>query len=124
MISRECSLLGRREALTGKAKFGIFETEKKCRNYDFKNGDFVSHIIEKTFMMANGELTIEQFFCGLMEILLLSKSQCQQEDKWGHFATHSLNADGSWKLNTTKKHFAYRTECQNCLLGLPKYIDK
>jgi hypothetical protein len=46
-------------------------------------------------MMAIGELTIEQFL-DCMGILLLSKSQCQQEAN-GHFATHSLNADGSWK---------------------------
>jgi hypothetical protein len=45
MISRECSLLGRREVLTGKAKFGIFETERSAAISDgkiFKNGDFRS----------------------------------------------------------------------------------
>jgi hypothetical protein len=45
MISRECSLLGRREVLTGKAKFGIFETERSAKlamAKFFKNGDFRS----------------------------------------------------------------------------------
>jgi hypothetical protein len=49
MISRECSLLGRREVLTGKAKIGIFGDGKKCPISDgkiFKNGDSVLVIIE------------------------------------------------------------------------------
>ena len=62
--------MGRKEVLTGKAKFGIFGDGKevpqlamaKC----FKNGDFRSgYYRDQTFMMAIGELTIEQFFAGL-----------------------------------------------------------
>jgi TPP-dependent pyruvate/acetoin dehydrogenase alpha subunit len=93
MISRECSLLGRREVLTGKAKFGIFETERSAMQLamaKFKNGDFRSgYYRDQTFMMAI-ELTIEQFLRDCMEILLLSKSQCQQEDKWVDILPHTV----------------------------------
>jgi TPP-dependent pyruvate/acetoin dehydrogenase alpha subunit len=70
VISRECSLLGRREVLTGKAKFGIFGDGKEVPQLAlakaFKNGDFRSgYYRDQTFMMAIGKLTIEQFFAGL-----------------------------------------------------------
>ena len=69
-ISRECSLLGRREVLTGKAKFGIFgdgkEVPQLAMAKAFQNGDFRSgYYRDQTFMMAIGALTIEQFFAGL-----------------------------------------------------------
>ena len=67
-ISRECSLLGRREVLTGKAKFGIFgdgkEVPQLAMAKAFKNGDFRSgYYRDQTFMMAIGELSAQQFFC-------------------------------------------------------------
>jgi TPP-dependent pyruvate/acetoin dehydrogenase alpha subunit len=69
MISRECSLLGRREVLTGKAKFGIFgdgKVPQLAMAKFFKNGDFRSgYYRDQTFMMAIGEMTVEQFFAGL-----------------------------------------------------------
>jgi hypothetical protein len=64
----------------------------------FKNGDFRSgYYRDQTFMMAIGELTIEQFFAGLYGNTSIEQEQCQQEETNGHFATHSLNTDGSWK---------------------------
>jgi pyruvate/2-oxoglutarate/acetoin dehydrogenase E1 component/TPP-dependent pyruvate/acetoin dehydrogenase alpha subunit len=110
IISRECSLLGRKEVLTGKAKFGIFGDGKevpqlamaKC----FKNGDFRSgYYRDQTFMMAIGELSIEQFFAGLYgntDINLEPMSAGRQMG--GHFVTHSLNEDGSWKNLTQQKN--------------------
>jgi len=70
MISRECSLLGRREVLTGKAKFGIFGDGKEVPQLAwakaFMKGDWRSgYYRDQTFMMAIGELTPEQFFAGL-----------------------------------------------------------
>ena len=67
VTSRECSLLGRREVLTGKAKFGIFGDGKELPQLAwakaFQNGDFRSgYYRDQTFMMAIGKLTIEQFF--------------------------------------------------------------
>jgi TPP-dependent pyruvate/acetoin dehydrogenase alpha subunit len=69
-ISRECSLLGRREVLTGKAKFGIFgdgkEVPQLAMAKAFKKGDFRSgYYRDQTFMMAIGKLTAQQFFAGL-----------------------------------------------------------
>ena len=70
VTSRECSLLGRREVLTGKAKFGIFGDGKEVPQLAwakvFKNGDFRSgYYRDQTFMMAIGALNIQQFFAGL-----------------------------------------------------------
>jgi len=69
-ISRECSLLGRREVLTGKAKFGIFgdgkEVPQLAMAKAFRDGDFRSgYYRDQTFMMAIGELSAQQFFAGL-----------------------------------------------------------
>ncbi len=110
ITSRECSLLGRREVLTGKAKFGIFGDGKEVPQLAmakfFKNGDFRSgYYRDQTFMMAIGELTIEQFFAGLY-----GNTNIEQEpmsagrQMGGHFVTHSLNEDGSWKNLTKQKN--------------------
>jgi pyruvate/2-oxoglutarate/acetoin dehydrogenase E1 component/TPP-dependent pyruvate/acetoin dehydrogenase alpha subunit len=110
IISRECSLLGRKEVLTGKAKFGIFGDGKEVPQLAmakfFKNGDFRSgYYRDQTFMMAIGELTIQQFFAGLY-----GHTDIEQEpmsagrQMGGHFVTHSLNEDGSWKNLTQQKN--------------------
>jgi hypothetical protein len=41
----------------------------------------------------------------------IDQDQCQQEDKWGHFATHSLNEDGSWKNLTQQKKLSADLYC-------------
>lgn len=102
-ISRECSLLGRREVLTGKAKFGIFgdgkEVPQLAMAKAFQKGDFrAGYYRDQTFMMALGELNAEQFFAGLYahtDINVDPMSAGRQMG--GHFATHSLNEDGTWK---------------------------
>ena len=106
--SRECSLLGRREVLTGKAKFGIFgdgkEVPQLAMAKAFKKGDWRSgYYRDQTFMMAIGELTIEQFFAGLYantDINLEPMSAGRQMG--GHFVTHSLNENGDWNDLTTQ----------------------
>lgn len=110
IISRECSLLGRREVLTGKAKFGIFgdgkEVPQLAMAKAFRNGDFRSgYYRDQTFMMAIGELTIEQFFAGLYghtDINFDPMSAGRQMG--GHFATKSNNEDGSWRDLTKQKN--------------------
>lgn len=103
VTSRECSLLGRREVLTGKAKFGIFGDGKEIPQLAmakvFKNGDFRSgYYRDQTFMMAIGELSIEQFFAGLYaDTNIENEPMSGGRQMGGHFATHSLEADGSWK---------------------------
>ncbi len=110
VISRECSLLGRREVLTGKAKFGIFGDGKEVPQLAlakaFKNGDFRSgYYRDQTFMMAIGLLTIEQFFAGLYahtDIEFDPMSAGRQMG--GHFATHSLDENGNWNDLTKQKN--------------------
>lgn len=110
ITSRECSLLGRREVLTGKAKFGIFgdgkEVPQLAMAKAFKNGDFRSgYYRDQTFMMAIGELTIQQFFAGLFGHTDLEHDPMSAgRQMGGHFATHSLNEDGSWKNLTLQKN--------------------
>ena len=103
IISRECSLLGRKEVLTGKAKFGIFgdgkEVPQLAMAKAFENGDFRSgYYRDQTFMMAIGAMNIEQFFAGLYghtDINFDPMSGGRQMG--GHFATHSLDENGKWK---------------------------
>lgn len=102
-ISREASLLGRKEVLTGKAKFGIFGDGKELAQIAmarfFKNGDWRSgYYRDQTFMMAIGELTVRQYFAALY-----AHTDVDQEptsggrQMGGHYATRTLNNDGSWK---------------------------
>jgi pyruvate/2-oxoglutarate/acetoin dehydrogenase E1 component/TPP-dependent pyruvate/acetoin dehydrogenase alpha subunit len=110
IISRECSLLGRREVLTGKAKFGIFgdgkEVPQLAMAKAFKNGDFRSgYYRDQTFMMAIGELNIEQFFAGLYGHTDINHDPMSAgRQMGGHFATKSINNDGSWKNLTQQKN--------------------
>jgi TPP-dependent pyruvate/acetoin dehydrogenase alpha subunit len=108
ITSRECSLLGRKEVLTGKAKFGIFGDGKEVPQLAmakyFKNGDFRSgYYRDQTFMMAIGQLSIKEFFAGLYGHTDLDfEPMSAGRQMGGHFVTHSLNADGSWKNLTTR----------------------
>ncbi len=110
VTSRECSLLGRREVLTGKAKFGIFGDGKEVPQLAwakaFQNGDWRSgYYRDQTFMMAIGKLTIEQFFAGLYAHTdIKADPMSAGRQMGGHFATHSLNEDGSWKNLTAQKN--------------------
>lgn len=110
VTSRECSLLGRREVLTGKAKFGIFGDGKEVPQLAwakaFKKGDWRSgYYRDQTFMMAIGKLTIEQFFAGLYAHTDINADPMSGgRQMGGHFATHTLNDDGSWKNLTEEKN--------------------
>lgn len=103
VTSRECSLLGRREVLTGKAKFGIFGDGKEIPQLAwakaFKAGDWRSgYYRDQTFMMAIGALTIQQFFAGLYgHTDLHADPMSGGRQMGGHFATPTINQDGSWK---------------------------
>jgi pyruvate/2-oxoglutarate/acetoin dehydrogenase E1 component/TPP-dependent pyruvate/acetoin dehydrogenase alpha subunit len=102
-LSREASLLGRREVLTGKAKFGIFGDGKEIPQLAmakvFQNGDFRSgYYRDQTFMFATGNLTLQQWFAGLYAHADVSADPTSGgRQMGGHFATRSLNDDGSWK---------------------------
>ena len=108
VTSRECSLLGRREVLTGKAKFGIFGDGKEIPQIAwakaFKNGDWRSgYYRDQTFMMAIGQLTIEQFFAGLYANTDIEKEPMSAgRQMGGHFMSHSLDENGEW-INLTQQ---------------------
>ncbi|MEZ4859200.1 MAG: thiamine pyrophosphate-dependent enzyme, partial [Flavobacteriaceae bacterium] len=110
VTSRECSLLGRREVLTGKAKFGIFGDGKEVPQLAwakaFQKGDWRSgYYRDQTFMMAHGQLTIEQFFAGLYAHTSMEADPMSAgRQMGGHFMSHSINEDGSWKNLTEQKN--------------------
>lgn len=109
LLSRECSLLGRREVLTGKAKFGIFGDGKELPQIAmakaFKKGDFRSgYYRDQTFMMAIGELTPQQFFAGLYAHPDIKEEPMSAgRQMGGHFTTHSLDEKGYFK-NLTEQY--------------------
>ncbi len=108
--SRQASLLGRKEVLTGKAKFGIFgdgkEVAQIAMSKVFKNGDFRSgYYRDQTFMLSINTITLQQWFAGLYghtDITLEPMSGGRQMG--GHYATHSLNEDGSFKALVDQKN--------------------
>jgi pyruvate/2-oxoglutarate/acetoin dehydrogenase E1 component/TPP-dependent pyruvate/acetoin dehydrogenase alpha subunit len=110
ITSRECSLLGRREVLTGKAKFGIFGDGKEVPQLAlakaFKDGDFRSgYYRDQTFMMAIGAMNIQQFFAGLYGHTDISHDPMSAgRQMGGHFATHSLDENGNWNNLTAQKN--------------------
>ena len=103
VTSRECSLLGRREVLTGKAKFGIFGDGKEIPQLAwakaFQKGDWRSgYYRDQTFMMALDLLSIEDFFAGLYAHTSLEHEPMSGgRQMGGHFATHSLDDQGNFK---------------------------
>ena len=106
--SRQLSLMGRKEVLTGKAKFGIFGDGKEIAQIAmakvFKDGDFRSgYYRDQTFMMAIGELTMEQYFAGLYAHPDMNYDPMSAgRQMGGHFATPFLDADGNY-LDLTKR---------------------
>jgi pyruvate/2-oxoglutarate/acetoin dehydrogenase E1 component/TPP-dependent pyruvate/acetoin dehydrogenase alpha subunit len=115
--SREASLLGRREVLSGKAKFGIFGDGKEVAQVAmakyFKPGDFRSgYYRDQTFMFATNNLTLQQWFAGLYGHTDLEKEPMTAgRQMGGHFGTHSLNPDGTWKDLTKIKNSSADISC-------------
>jgi len=111
-ISREMSLLGRREVLTGKAKFGIFGDGKELPQLAmakvFRDGDFRSgYYRDQTFAMAIDALTVESFFAQLYADTNIEREPASAGRQMnGHYATRSLNEDGSWKDLTKQKNIS------------------
>ena len=102
-LSREASLLGRREVLTGKAKFGIFGDGKELAQIalakQFKNGDFRSgYYRDQTIMMAIDQLTVQQYFAGLYAHTdVAQEPQSAGRQMGGHYSTRNLEPNGDWK---------------------------
>ena len=111
-ISREMSYLGRREVLTGKAKFGIFGDGKElpqiAMSKVFKEGDWRSgYYRDQTFAIAAGALSVESFFAQLYADTNVDREPATAGRQMnGHYATRSLNEDGSWKDLTKIKNIS------------------
>lgn len=101
--SRETSLLGRKEVLTGKAKFGIFGDGKEVAQIamakQFNPGDFrAGYYRDQTFMMAAGLLTIEQFFAQLYAHAdVQAEPASAGRSMNGHYATRTIDENGQFK---------------------------
>ncbi len=101
--SRQASLIGRREVMSGKAKFGIFGDGKEIAQIALAKvilkGDFRSgYYRDQTFMFASGETTIQSFFAQLYAHADLEADPATGGRSMNaHFATRSLDCDGQWK---------------------------
>jgi pyruvate/2-oxoglutarate/acetoin dehydrogenase E1 component/TPP-dependent pyruvate/acetoin dehydrogenase alpha subunit len=101
-ISRETSLLGRKEVLTGKAKFGIFgdgqEVPQIAMAKFFKPGDFRSgYYRDQTFMFASGLATVQQFFAQLYADTDVNNDPFSAGRQMNaHFATKMVTEEGNW----------------------------
>ena len=111
-LSREVSLTGRKEVLTGKAKFGIFGDGKELPQIAlakvFENGDFrAGYYRDQTFALATGIVTVEQLFGQLYANPSLEEDPHSGGRQMNnHFATRNLHPDGSWKNLTKQKNSA------------------
>ena len=108
--SRQTSILGRKEALTGRAKFGIFGDGKEVAQLAmakaFKKGDWrAGYYRDQTFAFATGISNVTEFFAQLY-----AHPDIEHEPSSGgrqmnsHFATRSINEDGSWKNQVEMKN--------------------
>ena len=112
-LSRECSLLGRKEVLTGKAKFGVFgdgkELPQVVLNHFFKKGDYrAGYYRDQTILMGQNLLTPEQFFSALYANPNIKEEPMSGGRQMGaHFATPTINDRGEWlDLTTQYNHTA------------------
>lgn len=111
-ISRETSLLGRKEVLTGKAKFGIFGDGKEVPQIAmakfFKPGDFRSgYYRDQTFMFASGLATVQQFFAQLYADADITHDPFSAGRQMNaHFATPMVDAEGKWLPLATSKNIS------------------
>ncbi len=104
--SRQASLIGRREVLSGKAKFGIFGDGKELANIAiaraFQKGDWRSgYYRDQTWMFMLGVMSIQEFFAQLYAHADLNhESNTGGRSMNSHFASRFVNPDGSWKNQT------------------------
>ncbi len=109
-LSRECSILGRREVMSGKAKFGIFGDGKElpqlilskfCKNGDFRSG----YYRDQTILMEQGHLSPKEIFAALYAHPdIEAEPMSGGRQMGGHFVTRSNEEDGSWKKLTDQKN--------------------
>jgi pyruvate/2-oxoglutarate/acetoin dehydrogenase E1 component/TPP-dependent pyruvate/acetoin dehydrogenase alpha subunit len=108
--SRQASLMGRREVLSGKGKFGIFGDGKEVAQLAmarvFREGDWRSgYYRDQTFMLASGMMKVEEIFAQIYgdtdaEFNPMNAGRLMNN----HFATRSLDVNGKWKSLTSQKN--------------------
>lgn len=102
-ISRQCSVMGRKDVLTGKGKFGIFgdgkEVAQVALSKNFKNGDWRSgYYRDQTWMMAVGLFSPEEFFYQLYGETNIELSPSNGGRSFNnHFGSRSIDEKGNWK---------------------------
>ncbi len=102
VVSREASLMGRKEVLTGKAKFGIFgdgkELAQVAMSKNFDKGDFRSgYYRDQTLMLAKELITVQQFYAQLYADSQPGADPCSNGRQMnGHFASPLIDKDGEW----------------------------
>jgi len=112
MVSREASLIGRREVLTGKAKFGIFGDGKEVAQIAmakfFKAGDFrAGYYRDQTFMFAAGLASVEQFFAQLFADPDINNDPFSAGRQMvSHFATRNVDENGRWLDLANRKNIS------------------
>lgn len=112
IVSRETSLIGRREVLTGKAKFGIFGDGKELAQIAmakfFKAGDFrAGYYRDQTFMFASGLASVEQFFAQLYADPDVANEPCSAGRQMvSHFATRFVDDNGNWLDLANRKNIS------------------
>jgi pyruvate/2-oxoglutarate/acetoin dehydrogenase E1 component/TPP-dependent pyruvate/acetoin dehydrogenase alpha subunit len=108
--SRQASLIGRREVLTGKAKFGIFGDGKEVAQLAmakaFRNGDWrAGYYRDQTFMFATGMSNLTEFFAQLYAYPDIEKDPASGGRQMNcHYATRFVNPDGSWVNQVESKN--------------------
>jgi pyruvate/2-oxoglutarate/acetoin dehydrogenase E1 component/TPP-dependent pyruvate/acetoin dehydrogenase alpha subunit len=106
LVSREASLIARKEVLTGKAKFGITGDGKEVAQLAmaraFKKGDFkAGYYRDQTFMMAIGECSVEDFFAQLYADIDNDRFSSGRQMN-NHFCNPLISPEGEWYDQTTQ----------------------
>jgi pyruvate/2-oxoglutarate/acetoin dehydrogenase E1 component/TPP-dependent pyruvate/acetoin dehydrogenase alpha subunit len=110
--SRQASIIGRREVLSGKAKFGIFGDGKEVAQlaiaHTFQKGDWRSgYYRDQTWMFALGVINIQAFFAQLYAHADVAHDPATAGRTMnGHFASRYINPDGSWRNQTQSYNIA------------------
>ena len=115
VVSRECSLMGRKEVLTGKAKFGILgdgkEVPQVAMARAFRKGDWRSgYYRDQTFMMALGLCTVEDFFSQLYADVDNDPFSGGRQMN-SHYATPLISEDGEWLDHTKMYNISADVSC-------------
>jgi pyruvate/2-oxoglutarate/acetoin dehydrogenase E1 component/TPP-dependent pyruvate/acetoin dehydrogenase alpha subunit len=126
VVSRHVSLLGRKEVLTGKAKFGIFGDGKEVAQVamarSFRKGDWRSgYYRDQTFMFAIGELTVRQYFAQLYADPNLEREPASGGRQMNsHFATRYMDQAGGWKRQS--ELFNVSSDCSPTASQMPRLL--